>query len=174
MLTERLRARCPSAQPIGTAVAHNYDIQFKKESRDGSGKATLVETEGSAVQGVLFRINKTESGDLDIAEGVRDGGYERKNNFQVTHENNEITVTTYIAPTDKHKSGLPLYDWYFALVIAGARQHKLPNEYVDRLLNNNNCEQDQDNKRPQRMEALDSLEQAGYKTVYLELVERCV
>ena len=71
MLTERLRMRkrCPSAEPIGVAEAQGYRLVFKKESEDGSSKATLARGEHSdKVYGVLFQINKAELGRLDAEE----------------------------------------------------------------------------------------------------------
>ena len=53
MLTERLRARCPSANCIGIATATGYALEFSKSSVDGSGKATLRHLEGSDYRQLL-------------------------------------------------------------------------------------------------------------------------
>jgi cation transport regulator ChaC len=65
MLTERLCARCQSAKVLGRATARGYSLEFCKQSVDGSGKATLVQSakEGAIVHGVLFDIAMTERGD---------------------------------------------------------------------------------------------------------------
>lgn len=46
MLTERLRARCPSAHPIGTGIAMGFRLNFSKRGEDGSGKAMLTKQSG--------------------------------------------------------------------------------------------------------------------------------
>ena len=42
MLTERLKARCTSALPVGIAFRRGFAIAFSTRSVDGSGKATLL------------------------------------------------------------------------------------------------------------------------------------
>lgn len=42
MLTEWLRGRCPSTEPIGIAIAANHKLRFGKRSIDKSGKATAL------------------------------------------------------------------------------------------------------------------------------------
>ena len=123
MLTERLRARCPSAEIIGTADAHGYKICFEKKGKYGSGKATLASSDprSDKTTGILFQINKSELGQLDRAEG-KNKGYYRDDKFPVTStENGNILAVTYIA--EEFVRGLFPYDWYLALVVAGAMQH---------------------------------------------------
>lgn len=133
MLTERLTAiqRCPSAMPRGIAVARGYSLAFTKPSRDLSGKATLTETDGCHQYGVLFEIDDRELSDLDREEG-RGNGYERDDLFPVVlPDGSKINVSTYIA--SECKSGLNPYDWYLALIVAGAKQHNLPVEQIEAL-----------------------------------------
>jgi len=171
MLTERLRARCPSAGPVGTAVARCHDIQFTKESRDKSGKATLIDTgdNSDVVCGVLFRINKDELTALDRIEG-KGNGYDRKDEFPVISSDREVCAITYLAEkVDKNQ--IPYY-WYFALVLAGALQHNLSSNYVEKLLKDIKLKSDPEKRRKNRIEAICFLERAGYKTVYQELTEK--
>ena len=62
MLLERLKARCPNAQPLGHAWVKQFRLSFSKKSNDGSGKATLIEAAGlgNEVHGALFRIPLNE------------------------------------------------------------------------------------------------------------------
>ncbi len=60
MLPSRLLDRCPSAKPIGVALAANVGLEFSKMSKDGSGKATLAPLVGSTVPGVIFTIDTAE------------------------------------------------------------------------------------------------------------------
>lgn len=135
MLSNRLIARCNSARVLGAATAKNHKIEFSKPSKDKSGKATLISSVGLDVhtQGVLFEINKAELQSLDNAEGAG-FGYERHDAFSVlrTGDDQTITAVTYIANTPQAE--LRPFDWYLALVVAGALEHNLENYYVADLL----------------------------------------
>lgn len=132
MLISRLTARCPSARAIGKATASGYTLAFIKPSKDNSGKATLVARNSMYTPGVLFEIDASDRRLLDQAEGAGNG-YDRDNEFQVVlvGENKPTSVFSYLATnTEAH---LRPYDWYLALVIAGARQHELDVEHIQRL-----------------------------------------
>ena len=134
MLSERLVARCPSAKVIGTASAANSVLKFEKRSIDQSGKATLLTAggQGAITPGVLFEVTQADIGNLDRAEGAGNG-YDRHDNFQVQLvDTRQIVVAkTYVATTTEEE--LKPYDWYLALVIAGARQHNLDPSHIKML-----------------------------------------
>ncbi|NKB16364.1 MAG: gamma-glutamylcyclotransferase [Sphingomonadales bacterium] len=125
MLTEWLRERCPSAKPIGIAIAANHKLTFGKRSIDKSGKATLVPTQGCHTPGVVFRIAEDERHLLDAAEGFKHDKpndpvrYRRDDDFQIQLVGGDdvTTATTYLA--NKPEDDLKPYDWYLALLIAG-------------------------------------------------------
>lgn len=147
MLSRRLTAkgRAPSAVSIGSAYVSNRRLTFDKMSRDGSGKCDIEITADSAdrVYGVLFKISSSEKLRLDRAEGVGEGY--REEQVQVVTSNGETYEgLTYIA-TKKDPASSP-YDWYKALVIAGAMEHKLPPEYV-KWLHTFYCQPDLDESR---------------------------
>ena len=136
MLRERLRRRCQSAKAIGVAVASGYVLKFSKGSDDKSGKATLViSTEPKRqVFGELFDIEDGDLCKLDEAEG-KGKGYNRCDKFSVTvaPDWKQAQVTTYIASACAIDDSLKPYDWYLALAIAGALQHKLPETWIAKL-----------------------------------------
>lgn len=131
MLTERLRARCPSARTRLVAQADRNQLTFRKKSRDGSGKATLssCSIEEGPVFGVVFDLDEGELPNLDEAEGK---GYDRIDDFQVCIVGcrEQVGVVTYIANAASIDPTLRPYDWYLSLIVAGARQHKLPPRYI--------------------------------------------
>lgn len=131
MLAERLVARCPSTKVIGQAKVVGYRVEFWKISNDGSGKATLVSGNNTGtVNGVLFEIDRSELLELDKAEGAgavyRKPGYKRVESFKVIDEEGKKQIATTYLANDTHidKASLP-YDWYVALVKAGAKQNKV-------------------------------------------------
>ncbi len=134
MLTERLTApdRCPSAKAVGVAFADGYSLDFSKFSKkDKSGKATLFESPGQLQYGVVFTIKKCDLEKLDDAEGLGKG-YDKKDNFNVTLVSTGTiqSTFTYIATYNSKHTHLRPFDWYLALVVAGAMQHKLPEEAI--------------------------------------------
>ena len=160
MLTTRLKPRCPGAIPLGRADADGSVVEFSKPSIDRSGKATLRQAAGGQTTGVLFEIPKAELGLLDSHEGVG-SGYERPDAFPVrlVDSGEIIQATAYLATSPD--SSLRPYDWYLALVIAGAYEHGLGDDYLAAL----RCVDyvpDPDDSRGTRAEAIEALTAAGF------------
>lgn len=169
MLTEWLRDRCPSAQPIGIAIAANHRLVFEKRSIDKSGKATLVRTEGVVTPGVVFEIAEHERPQLDIAEGFKPkkpddpSRYRRDDNFEIQPVGSDsvITATTYLA--NKPEDGLKPYDWYLTLLIAGSLQHGIDQNHIDFLTQVAFDKADECSPKPEnRYNAICVLHSAGY------------
>jgi len=151
MLIGRLQERCATARVLGLATAVGYLIHFGKKGRDGSGKASIRKTAArdAMVHGVLFEINVSEKAVLDRFEG-HPSGYRRDDQFLVETANamSRLEVSTYIATANAIDGSLKPFDWYLALVIGGAIQHKLPKDYLEALITTE-CvrDPDHDNRR---------------------------
>jgi len=98
-----------------------------KESKDGSGKANLVDSTGDLVWGVIYEIDAAELDKLDRVEG----GYQRVK-LQVWTEHDD-PVTAYVYISTKLTADPVPYEWYKELIIAGAHEHRLPRDYLDYL-----------------------------------------
>ncbi|WP_164885006.1 gamma-glutamylcyclotransferase family protein [Rubrivivax rivuli] len=131
MLTARLRERVSSARPVGTACLPGFSLHWHKVSVDGSGKCDVVEdaTSGACVWGVVFAIESAQKDSLDKSEGLGNGYGDRK--ISVMLGGATLTAQAYVA-TRTDVAYLP-YDWYKALVVAGAHEHALPPHYVAAL-----------------------------------------
>ncbi|MEJ2229128.1 MAG: gamma-glutamylcyclotransferase [Alphaproteobacteria bacterium] len=131
MLAQRLQLRCKSARVRGVASLPDYRLAFSKRSRDGSGKATIVPDPVGRVYGGVFDIAAEDVLELDRIEG-RGKGYERivELSARMHPTDQPITVTAYIAQNDFFDQALQPYDWYRDLVIKGAEQNHLPEEYL--------------------------------------------
>lgn len=161
MLTERLKAddRCPGARVCGCAFAEGTIIEFSKRSvLDGSGKAALSRAAGQRTPGVLFKIPNAESSALDRAEGARNG-YHRCDAFPVHRSGSDAIVqaVTYLAKSPE--ANLKPYDWYLALIIAGAQQHGLGDDYIAKL---QRVPYEQDDDRTRKDKAIATLQAAKY------------
>jgi gamma-glutamylcyclotransferase len=161
MLTRRLRAkdRAPSAQRVGMACVTGYRLSFDKEGKDEegrqSGKCDIRRTDvpTDRVWGVLFSIDVAESVALDKKEGARgkNPGYERRDVTVVAEDGREHKAATYIALRTVQR--LRPYQWYRALVVAGAVEHNLPPAYIE-WLRTFESEPDPDAERRAENEAL--------------------
>lgn len=163
MLAERLQARCKSANVISPAWVDDYELAFHKTSKDGSGKATLITAKelSRRAYGVIFSINDSEKADLDRAEGA---GYACNKNFNVfTASASPVVVITYLARPASSDTALVPYDWYHDLVIAGAMQNALPNDYIKRL-KDIAAKPDPNPDRPERLTARELLRNLGFSS----------
>ncbi len=159
MLDSRLVARCPGAEPIGAAAAKGYSLDFSKRGKDQSGKATLVRAEPSAiVHGVVYRLCGPDVEQLDGFEGP---GYERRPNFVVSRleDGEKLDTFTYIAKSPEE--GLKPFDWYVALILAGARQHGIDPAFLAKV----DWTADPEPARPARLQALAALASVGVEDV---------
>lgn len=131
MLTVRLRDRVPSAVAISTGCVAGHLLRWHKQSRDGSGKcdAEFTGRNEDSVWGVLFEIDAAQKSVLDRAEGVGNGYIETHVN--VVTDRGVVPAVAYVA--NAIDPLLRPYDWYKAFVLAGAREHGLPQEYIQTL-----------------------------------------
>lgn len=160
MLTQRLKKRCKSARVIGPAWVVGYTLAFTKKSEDGSGKATLVKSadHGARVLGVLFELDERGKRALDRDEGP---GYACVDVEVLSGKNARSTsAITYIAHLDRIDGTRLPFDWYLDLVVRGAEQHGLPDEYVGALAATP-YKADPDLTRLKRLKALDLLRKLG-------------
>jgi gamma-glutamylcyclotransferase len=157
MLTERFQSRCASAKARHVAYADNWALTFSKRSQDGSGKATISIATGGRVFGVVFDLDESELPELDRFEGAG-RGYDRKDDFlvHIAGSQEPLSVVTYIASRSSIDINLEPYDWYLSLVVAGARQHALPPEYVS-ALEATHSRTDPKTNRKSRREAMELL-----------------
>lgn len=125
MSTKRLRERIPNAQPIGAAALNDYEFSCNKKSKDSSSKGNISPRKNATTWGVLFEIPLDDLKRLDEIEG----GYERIA-INVLRGNQSIESVTYIS---QRISTAPPYDWYMNYIIEGAREHGLPDDYIQSL-----------------------------------------
>lgn len=124
MLSEHLRSRITFLNVVGRASLKGKRMVFNKRSKDGSGKANLVESPGSVTWGVLYEINAQDLETLDRIEG----GYERVAVRVRKLNGSEVEAVTYISE-DLTNDSRP-YEWYRNLLLSGAREHDLPQDYI--------------------------------------------
>lgn len=131
LLSHRLRQRTASAVAIGCGVLPGHVLRWHMASTDGSGKCdVLLQGDGvAAVHGVVYRIDHDEKPLLDKAESLG-SGY-REEQVVVNMGAQQVVASIYRA-LRIDDAAVP-YDWYHALVLAGAREQQLPEPYLRQL-----------------------------------------
>lgn len=130
MLAARLQQRAPGAKPIGVASLRGHELRWHKVAKDDSGKCDIVATETeSVVYGVLYEIPLEQKQHLDQAEGLG-SGYEEK---EVVVEVGTATYTAKAYYATNIDPDIQPFTWYKALVVAGAVQHGLPPDYINKI-----------------------------------------
>src|SRR5262245_33736739 len=125
--SKRLNSRIMSAKFVGIAYISDKKVAFNKYSQDGSGKANLCDCPRSVTWGTLYEVDTTDLKNLDRAEG----GYKRTA-IQVTRPDGQATdALSYISTRVITKS--VACHWYKELIISGAREHGVPNEYIVKI-----------------------------------------
>jgi gamma-glutamylcyclotransferase len=165
MLTERLQDRVPSAEPVAAATLPGRTLRFHKRSKDGSGKCNLAPApeDSAAVHGVLFDFASDDLSALDDAEH-RGHGYERRRVHPQTPDGS-VDAFAYVAQPAYVDDALRPYDWYRAIVTAGAYQHRLPTAYRTRIEATRSYP-DPDTERRRRYRSL--LRRAGFMHLWPE------
>jgi len=153
MLSRRLKTkgRAPSAKVFRTGFVQNRRLTFDKASDDGSGKCDIEDTGNSTdrVYGVVFSLDASDKPNLDKAEGLGKGYSEKQ--VEIITPEGKCEAFAYVAER-KDPSAEP-YQWYKALVIAGAVEHGLPNTYVE-WLRTSGSQPDPKSKRRAENEAI--------------------
>jgi AIG2-like family len=131
MLMARMIARAPCACLLGPAILERFSMRWNKRSKDGPGKCSIEETGHGedVVWGVLYALVREHKKKLDDFEGLGRGYGERV--VTVIAHGRPLRVSAYYA-TSVDLNVRP-YDWYRDLVVAGAREHGLPPEYIKML-----------------------------------------
>ena len=131
LLTERLVYRIASARFHSVIELPGWRMEFAKRGDDGSAKCTLLEDSEATTPGVIFEMSMFDLPKLDRIEG-KGAGYDRLE-VRIPNKDDAIRAYTYAAQDGWIEPELKPFDWYHALVLAGAREHGLPSEHIARI-----------------------------------------
>jgi len=123
-----LKRRCPRARFVAAAVLDDHELVFCGSARMwGGGIATVRETAGKRVEGVLWEISDAELKALDDYEGYPEL-YIRKEVQVRTAAGKTVTAFTYVMPNPGREA--PPSKPYKRLMISGAEEHGLSEAYI--------------------------------------------
>lgn len=111
--------RCPGAQSLGHARLIDYSFRFATH-------ADVVKCRGSYVDGVLWTIDQTHLGNLDLLEGYP--YYYNRRALRVAHEDRIVLAETYFMQPG-NLDNLP-GQGYFDMVVEGYKEHRVPTEQL--------------------------------------------
>jgi len=113
---QRMKSRCPDAQPKFTATLPNYKIVFTGWSREWSGgKATIKSFRGEKVRGAIYEVSDACMRQLDKYEA----GYSRFNVTVYDEDNQPHQAVAYIKSGQMEES--PPSKEYGAVIRQGYR-----------------------------------------------------
>jgi gamma-glutamylcyclotransferase len=135
----QIKERCQSAGFVCIARMPGFRFDFTRKSNDrGCGVMDIVKDENGHVWGVVFQIDEYDLGQLNKSEGYQPG--RTKNAYQrlekIVYQNGEdekpITVFTYEV-AKKAPDTIPPNKKYMGLILEGARNWNLPEDYIEKL-----------------------------------------
>lgn len=154
MHTERLRFRTRGCKLIGLATLVGHELRFHKSSKDGSAKCDAFWTGVSTdmVVGVLYNIPSSQKAALDTAEGLGKG-YDEATITVMTADGKAVDAITYLASEGAIDDTLKPYQWYKDFVESGAKEHGIPDAYVQKNILNVHAVADPSADREKRRRA---------------------
>jgi gamma-glutamylcyclotransferase (GGCT)/AIG2-like uncharacterized protein YtfP len=127
----QLKRLCPKAKFVAAAVLADYELSFFGNSTMwGGGIANIRERPGKTVEGVVWEISEAEQKALNEYEGYP-ALYLRKEIEVRSRAGKVITAFAYVMPNPGREM-LPSKR-YKQLLISGAEEHGLSDEYIDFL-----------------------------------------
>uniref|UniRef100_A0A4W5JGS8 Gamma-glutamylcyclotransferase a n=1 Tax=Hucho hucho TaxID=62062 RepID=A0A4W5JGS8_9TELE len=136
LLKERLQLKNPSAVVFTTGSLKDHVIKFgywKKEFNNTNswhgGVATIEESKGDVVWGVVWKMDKDNLISLDKQEGVGIGFYSPLDVTINTDEGEVLCRTYQMNNFTVHQTSPP----YKQVVCLGAKQNGLPLDYIKKL-----------------------------------------
>lgn len=139
---EQMRLRCPGHRVVGLAELRDHRLSFPLTSHDwGGGVAGLAVAHGESVWGVVYQLTAEDLASLDryehfVGPGDQHNLYDRETvSVQLVRADDDsfprrLQAWTYLA---RQANPSPPSRRYLDAIIAGARHHRLPDDYVARL-----------------------------------------
>ena len=137
-----MRARCPGHRVVGLAALPDHRLGFPLYSADWrGGVASLALAHGEKVWGVVYDLTDSDLASLDAYEGWKAPGdqhnlYDRETVMvELVRADDDsvprrLRALTYIAHTSNPS---PPSRAYLDVLLRGARHHRLPDDYIERL-----------------------------------------
>lgn len=127
---ERMKGRCPNSKFLHKGTLNGFKFVYDGVSTNGGAVANIVNDDNEKVLGALFEINANHLTSLDKCEGYPKS-YKRTR-FNIQGEDG-ITYSAVAYFRTGKWIGQPTSK-YRKIVIQGAKDCGLPNEYIQKYL----------------------------------------
>ncbi len=107
-----------------------YRLAFNKKGTSGEVYANIVPESTEEVWGVIYRCNPDTFRKMDCYEGVPAGHYHHRTVEVVTEGGEVLAAITYVAGRDHVCQESPPSDRYLNKILRGAKDHRLPANYI--------------------------------------------
>lgn len=121
-----MASRCPAARLFGRARLPRFRVALMP-----CGFATVFRDPTATAQGVLWDLSFGDLAALDRYEGVGQGAYVKINQPVLRENASPVRALVYIGRPGVNLGRAP--DDYMSKIVAAAREHVLPVDYIDFL-----------------------------------------
>lgn len=128
--TGQMKRRTGPIREPRRARLDGYRLAFNKRGSDGSGKANIVPDAGATVWGSVYLCSPDALREMDSHEGIARGHYVHHRIRVRLDDGDELDAVTYIAGKSFLDDSLTPSAEYLATILDGARQHRLPDDYI--------------------------------------------
>jgi gamma-glutamylcyclotransferase len=136
---QQMRERCPESRPLARAILPGYRLAFTRFSGDRLGGVADVRSQpGSSVWGALYDISERDLIQLDDYEGYCGSGeanlYDRIDvAVWLGGQADRIVEAFAYQIADPSSMHIPPSAYYLGIIVAGARQWGLPEQYIQQI-----------------------------------------
>jgi cation transport regulator ChaC len=128
---ERMQRRTGPIRDASVAQLKDFRLVFNNTDTDGvETYANIMPTPGGVVWGVVYRCAPAALAALDEYECVSDGCYSREVVEVQTAAGEQLQAQVYVGGERFMVEGRRPSDWYLQIILSGANEHGLPEEYV--------------------------------------------
>ena len=136
----QMARRCPGSRFYARASLADHCLAFPRGCESWNGAVCGIEpAEHATVHGVIYEVTPQDLANLDEYEGVADGEYTRQRINVQSDAGEAVEVWTYFANREADCDGRPSCR-YLDAILRGAREHGLPQAYIDELARTPTCD----------------------------------
>ena len=129
----QMKQRCPSAIFAAIARLPGYRLTFPRMADSWGGGVAGIELDStSSILGAIYKLSFDDLLILDKYEGVSNRDYIRVSLIVYLQNSSSQEVWSYLANPEKDNPFRPSR-LYMETIIAGAKYHCLPHEYIEHL-----------------------------------------
>ena len=125
MSEAQMALRCPASKLVAIARLENYRFLINER-----GVASIAESQGKVVCGLLWSISESDEKQLDRNEGVGKGFYHKSTLSVMVQENQTVDALVYVASSNEH--GKPRAG-YMERILRAAACHNIPIANIEEL-----------------------------------------